>query len=140
MLAVAAGIAPVDWSLLSVLYLLAALVGGAAVEAGMNTVVSAFAFRMLSVRSLRMFVDEIFTTFGGYPLTILSGLTRFLLTFVLPLAFVAYFPATVLLRRTGELSVPPVFAEVAPAVGFALFGAALWFWHGQIKHYVSSGH
>lgn len=140
MLAVASSLAPVHWSVLSVLYLLAALIGGAAVEAGLNTVVSAFAFRTLSVRSMRLLVDGVFTTFGGYPLTVLSGVTRFLLTFVLPLAFVAYFPATVLLRRTGELSVPPVLAEVAPGVGFALFGAALWFWHGQIKHYVSSGH
>jgi ABC-2 type transport system permease protein len=93
----------------------------------LHTVISAVAFRTLSVRSLRVFIDGIFTTIGRYPLTILSAVTNLLLTFVLPLAFVACFPATVLLRRTGELSVPPALAAAAPAVGFALFGGVLWY-------------
>jgi len=61
------------------------------------------------------------------------------LTFVLPIAFVAYFPATVLLGRTDALSVPAWLAALAPLVGALLFTAAYTFWRHQIRHYSSSG-
>jgi len=48
--------------------------------------------------------------FGSYPLHIFGDLARFVLTFGVPVAFIAYLPATVLLGRTGELSVHPALA------------------------------
>ena len=78
--------------------------------------------------------------YGNYPLTIFSGLSRFLLTFGLPLAFVAYFPAAVLLDRTGELSVHPAVAYAAPLVGAFWFMLALLLWRGEIDQYRSAGH
>jgi len=78
--------------------------------------------------------------FGSYPLHIFGDLARFVLTFGVPVAFIAYLPSTVLLGRTGELSVHPALAYGAPLVGAALFGAAYLFWRSQIPHYQSSGH
>jgi ABC-2 type transport system permease protein len=140
LLAVAARLVPIAWTPTAVAYLIAALVGGALIEAGLQTIVCALAFRMFSVTSLRIFVDNILTTFGGYPLSILSAATRFGLTFIVPLAFIAYFPAAILLNRSSQLAVPTVLAAAAPAAGAVLFTAALWFWHRQINHYTSSGH
>lgn len=140
LLSVAATLVPIAWTPASVAYLIAALIGGALIEAALQTVVCALAFRMFSVASLRIFVDNILGTFGGYPLSILSTVTRFGLTFIVPLAFIAYFPATILLNHSSQLAVPTALAAVAPAVGAVLFAVALWFWHDQIKHYTSSGH
>jgi len=55
-------------------------------------------------------------------------------------AFIAYLPATVLLGRTGELAVHPLFAYVAPLVGVLVFSLAYAFWKGELRHYQSSGH
>ncbi|WP_255951836.1 ABC transporter permease [Streptomyces odontomachi] len=140
LLVVAAHLVRVDWSAGSVAFLVLAVLGGGLVEAAIQVFVSAFAFRMMSVRSLRMLVDRVINTFGGYPLSILPGVARSALTFALPLAFVAYLPATVLLNHTGELYVPAAFAWCTPVVGSVLWGVALWFWHRQIRHYMSSGH
>jgi ABC-2 type transport system permease protein len=63
-----------------------------------------------------------------------------LLTFALPIAFVAYLPATVLLGRTGELSIHPLFAYLAPLAGAIVFTLAARFWLSEIRHYQSSGH
>ena len=68
------------------------------------------------------------------------GLARFLLTFGLPLAFVSYFPAAVLLGRTGELSVPPAVAYAAPLVGAVWFMLALLLWRSELGQYRSAGH
>ena len=140
LLAVAARLVPVAWTPASIAYLIAALLGGALIEAGLQTIISALAFRMLSVTSLRIFTDNILTTFGGYPLSILPAAARFGLTFIIPHAFIAYFPATILLGRSHQLAVPAALAAAAPATGAVLFTAALWLWHRQINRYTSSGH
>ena len=89
---------------------------------------------------LRLTLDEVFSTFGNYPLRIFGGVSQWLLTFVLPLAFVGYLPAKVLLQRTGELSIHQLFAYLAPLVGAVCFITAYWFWMRQMRNYQSSGH
>ena len=69
-----------------------------------------------------------------------TSVLEFLLTFGLPLAFVAYFPATVLLGRTGELRVSPIFAYGAPLAGVIWLGLALVVFQCEMRQYQSSGH
>ncbi len=140
LLVVASLLVPVDWSPLAVAYLLLAVVGGALVELAVQLASSALAFRFLSTVALRIAADDVFNTFGNYPMKIFGPAARFGLTFVLPVAFVAYLPATVLLGRTGELTVPPWLAWLAPAVGALLLAGAVRFWNRQARYYVSSGH
>jgi ABC-2 type transport system permease protein len=52
----------------------------------------------------------------------------------------AYFPSTVLLGRTGELSVPPVLAYAAPLAGVCWFMLAVWVFRYELHAYQSSGH
>lgn len=132
--------APVEWSVLTVGYLLLAVLGGAMVELALNLVISGLTFRVLTIRSAQIVVDQMLATFGGYPLSIFPVAVRFALTLVLPLAFVAYIPATVLLGRTDELAVQPWLAAWAPLVGLLLTIAAYRFWQRQTRHYNSPGH
>ena len=130
----------IDWSPPAVGYLALALIGGAALEGSLQLACSAMAFRWLDTWGLRLMLDDVFSNFGNYPLHIFGGVSQWLLTFVLPLAFVAYLPATVLLHRTAELSIHPLFAYLAPLVGAACFIAACCFWMRQMRNYQSSGH
>lgn len=139
---IVAGASQVDvaWTAPSVGFLVLALIGGALVEGSLHLATSALAFRLLSVQALTGAIDNLLATLGGYPLRIFPASAQFALTFLFPLAFVAYFPATVLLGRTDELSVPPWLAGFAPLVGVVLFAVAYVFWRQQIRHYSSSGH
>jgi ABC-2 type transport system permease protein len=74
-------------------------------------------------------------TFGNYPLSLFPRLTRSVLTFVLPLAFIAYFPAAVLTGRTRELGVPPAIAIAAPAIGLAAFIGSRMLWQASLRRY-----
>lgn len=131
---------PLSVSPAAIAYLLLALLGGALIELAIHLVIAGFSFRFISVRALRLVIDQIFSTFGGYPLTIFPSVARFALTFVIPVAFMAYLPATVLLDRTDEISVHASIAYAAPLVGFLLATAATVFWRRQIRHYQSTGH
>jgi ABC-2 type transport system permease protein len=119
LLAAAATLVDIDWSPLGIAYLLLAIVGGALVELSVPLAASALGIRLTSVRSIRVVLDQVFNTFGGYPQTIYPVGARFALTFVLPAAFVAY---------------------AAPAAGVLLLVAAYRLWSAQIRHYQSTGH
>ena len=129
----------VDWSPIAVAFLVLAVLGGCLVEAGLELALAALTFRIVRAQALFALVNDVNNRFGSYPLHIFGDLARFVLTFGVPIAFIAYLPATVLLGRTGELSVHPAVAYGAPIIGAALFGVAYIFWRSQIPHYQSSG-
>jgi ABC-2 type transport system permease protein len=140
LLAFTAGYAPVHWSLGAVGFLALAVLGGAMVEGSTQLAGSALVFRLLSTMSLKLGIDSVFNEFGSYPLRIFGPAARFGLTFLFPHAFVAYLPASVLLNRTGELTVPSWLAWGSPVVGGALLFLAYRFWSWQSRYYTSPGH
>ena len=137
---VATSLVAVDWSPTALAFVGLAVVGAALLEAGLKLMVASLSFRFLSTRSLVFVVDDVFNNFGNYPLKIFGGVTQFFLTFGIPVAFIAYFPAAVLLGRTGELAVSPVLAYAAPLAGAFVFGLALLVWRHELPRYQSAGH
>lgn len=130
----------VDWSPLKILYLLLVITGGALVEGAVQISLGSLAFRFLTTMSLRTTVNEVFNLYGNYPFTIFPQALAYLLTFALPVAFVAFFPSTIILDRTDALHVSPVLAMVAPVIGVILFLVSLRIWRAQSWRYQSSGH
>jgi ABC-2 type transport system permease protein len=73
--------------------------------------------------------------FSRYPITIFSLPVRIFLTFVLPFAWVAFFPATWFLgsEEFGRL------ALLTPLVGLVVFGGSVLIWRRGVKNYASTG-
>ena len=130
----------VDWSPGALLFLAMAILGGCLVEAAIELTSVSFSFRMLSAHALFGLLNDVNNRLGCYPLTVFDTATRWALTFGVPIAFVAYLPATVLLGRTDELSVHPAIAYASPLIGVGLFALAYLFWSRQMRHYQSAGH
>jgi ABC-2 type transport system permease protein len=128
------------WTPAALVYLLLAIVGGALAEAATRILIGALSFRFLASQSFLFLADSVFSNFANYPLTIFGGILQFLFTFVLPLAFVAYVPASVLLDLTAELQVNPLLAYVAPVVGFIWIGVAVRVFNRESGNYQSTGH
>jgi len=79
---------------------------------------------------------EIFNTFyeaGRFPISVYRGTLRFILTFVVPIAFLTTFPAATLL---GTLSRTYVFGAVGMAI--VLFYVSARFWRYAIRFYSSA--
>lgn len=138
-LVVAATSVSVAWNPLTVGYVVLAVLAGAMIEAALQILVASFAFRRFYTRSLRAAMDDVFTNFAGYPVKIFPALARLLLTFVIPLAFLAYFPSSVLVGRGATLYVPEWLAAASPALGPLLLAVAYTAWRRQMRHYSSSG-
>ena len=127
------------WTPLMALYLVAAVIGGVLLEAAIQTLVSILAFRFTIPIAVFMWFDRMIATFGNYPFSILPLAARAFLTYLLPVAFVAYLPAAVLTGRVASTGVPEWLAYASPAAGPLLYILARYAWYRALRHYESVG-
>ena len=83
-------------------------------------------------------------TYGGnflaqYPVDILSAWLRRFLAYIVPLAFVAYFPALYVLDKPDPLGLPRVFEFSSPLVAAVAAVVAGVIWRFAVRHYRSAG-
>jgi viologen exporter family transport system permease protein len=83
-------------------------------------------------------------TYGGnflaqYPVDIFSAWLRRFLAYVVPLAFVSYFPALYLLDKPDPLGLPHVLRFVSPLVALVAAVVAGCVWRFAVRHYRSAG-
>jgi ABC-2 type transport system permease protein len=88
-------------------------------------------------------VANAFTYGGGlattYPIDVLGRWMRHLLTFLVPLAFVAYLPAARMLGRAEPLGLPGAVAWITPLVALSSVLAARAVWGLALRHHRSTG-
>ncbi|GAA2400318.1 ABC transporter permease [Nonomuraea africana] len=140
MLLAGAAAAGISWTAWNVLFVLLTIAGGVLVQGSFYLGLAALSIRVVELRSLIFVVGDLFAAFGGYPMHAFTRPAQVVFTFVLPIAFVAYLPAAVLLGETGSLTMPAFLAYGAPVVGGLLFGGALLIWRNCLNHYQGAGH
>ena len=120
---------PGDWLWLAVLAL-----SGALVYVGVFLALASVSFRWEDRMGLMPPVYNVIR-FSRYPLTIYGRPVRWLLTFLLPFGWVAFYPANWLLRH------PPWdrWAVWTPLVGAVVFWSARRLWLAGVRRYGSTG-
>jgi ABC-2 type transport system permease protein len=125
-----------SWTLTRIAYLIAGLTGGVLMEAAISTTLGSFLLRFPATSAWSNWIEELLGTFGNYPLSFLPRLVSNAFTFILPLAFIAYFPAAVLTGHTGGLDVPVALAAAAPLIGLAAFVCSRLLWNARLRRYM----
>ena len=137
--AVAIAALDVEWTAGRVAVTGLTVVSGVAIYAGIWIAVASVAFWAVdSIEFANAF------TYGGnflseYPVNIFGSWLRRLVIFVVPLAFVVYFPALYVLDKDDELGYPRAFEFAAPFVAVATWVAAALVWRTAVRHYRSVG-
>ncbi len=83
-------------------------------------------------------------TYGGnqmanFPINIYAGWLRRLIAYVVPLAFVTYFPSLYLLAKEDPLGSPGILRFASPLVALGCVAAARFAWGQGIRQYQSTG-
>ncbi len=73
--------------------------------------------------------------FAKYPITIFNSVFRFIFTFILPIAFIAYYPSLVILRP-DEI---PVLTWLSPVIGIIFFLLSVKIWMYGARKYNGTG-
>ncbi len=139
LLTVGLRIAEIDWTLPRAVFLVVAVIGSGLVRGAVDLAGCALSFRTLMSGWAGYATDVVFGQFGSYPLDIFPVRLRNFLTFVLPVAFVAWVPACVLLDRTEVLPFPTWVAWCTPLLGVVLMALAWRFFTRESRRYQSSG-
>ncbi|BEP50925.1 ABC transporter permease [Variovorax sp. V116] len=131
--------ADIAWTPGAVAIFLFALAGGIALFLGILVLQGTLSF--WTVESLEI---ANVLTYGGvqaaqYPLALYAQWFRRVLTFIVPLACVAYYPALVILGKPDPLGAPAWVGMVSPLAGFAFLAAAFGAWRIGLRHYASTG-
>jgi len=135
----ASSIADLRWTPMTVLYAAAAVLGGALIEGGLAIAISSMAFRFVEVWPARYLADHILLNFGSYPLSVFGAVAQWVMTWIVPVAFVAWVPAAVILDSTDGLGVSGTVAWLAPLVGAIWFCLGYQVWRFQLRSYESTG-
>ena len=77
--------------------------------------------------------------FAGYPISIFHKAIQVFMIYIVPFAFVNYFPAQYLLRKEDMVLYPNVFMYLTPIVGVGTYLLAYLFWRYSLRHYKSTG-
>jgi ABC-2 type transport system permease protein len=128
-----------DWSPATVALVPLTIVAGTVIFSAVWIATSAAAF--WTVESQEM--GNAFT-YGGnlatqYPLDVLGEWLRHLFTFVFPLAFVAYLPASQIVGKETPLGLPDWTVWSSPAVAALAALVSLAIWRTAVRHHQSTG-
>ena len=77
--------------------------------------------------------------FTNYPITIFPRGIQFVLTFILPFAFMNLYPTSVLLGKAIPAGYPSVLPYLSLPVGMLVFALSIMLWNWGLKHYKSTG-
>ncbi|MGJ7537910.1 MULTISPECIES: ABC transporter permease [Variovorax] len=131
--------AAIAWTPATVTIALFAIAGGIALFLGILVLQGTLSF--WTVESLEI---ANVLTYGGvqaaqYPLALYAQWFRRVLTFIVPLACVAYYPVLAILGKADPLGAPGWVGMVSPLAGFVFLAAAFGAWRFGLRHYASTG-
>ena len=136
---ISAGQVGIQWNAVTILYYIFAVAGGVLIQGAMFLFLGTLNIYLLETGSLKELFYWNMRKFAGYPISIFHKVIQAGMIYVVPFAFVNYFPAQFLLRKPDMAQYPEIFMYITPIVGVVLYGLAYVFWRFSLRHYKSSG-
>lgn len=108
--------------------------GGVLVYAGVFIMLACISF-WADARSSIMPMMYNIGNYGRYPVDIYNPVIRFILTWILPFAFVGVYPSSYFLGKVEWYA----YAFLTPLMGVTFFGLAFLLWNAGVKRYRGAG-
>lgn len=122
------------WTFMDGVFFFLFVVGGAAIYGGIYIALTSISLFSDSKTDIQPIMYNI-GNYGRYPVNLYSRLIQFVLTWILPFAFVGFYPASFLLGSSDWKA----FAFLTPLVGGIYFTIGVMIWNWGIRHYRGAG-
>lgn len=122
------------WSLRNVLMLLALLAGATLIRGGIYIMIGTSSFFTRSVNDFGGYTQEIFDKTTMYPLSMYPETVQFLLTYIIPIGWVSFYPVSGLLGK--GFSYAPLVTLI---IGIIVISIAAAIFKAGLKKYESAG-
>lgn len=124
----------IHWSFVNVLLLLLMIVSSGMIFVAVNLFFATFSFWMTDATPLVVGLFNL-SDFARYPLTIYNKGLRFLLTWIIPYGFTAFYPAAAFIGHAGYQTL----ALCTPLVAVLSCWLAYAFWKRGLRSFASTG-
>lgn len=127
------------WNCGNIVYYVLAIFGGVLIQGAIFLFLASLNIYLLETGALKELLYWSPRKFAGYPVSIFHKAIQAVMIYVVPLAFVNYFPAQFLLRKEDMAAYPEVYLYLTPVLGVVMYLLAYVFWRYSLKYYKSSG-
>jgi len=129
----------ISWSFMTIIWFVLFIFGAFLIQCAMFIIGGSLSFWFVNssqlvdtfIYGIRRFVD--------YPISLYDTFIKVLLTFIVPYAFVNFYPSIYFLNKSSDTLFHPILQYGTPIVGILLFLLAYKIWSIGIKHYESTG-
>jgi ABC-2 type transport system permease protein len=129
----------IAWTPVKVALIPITILSGAVIFGAIWVITSSLSFWTVETQEVANSFTYGGVTLSQYPIDVFGTWIRRFVTFVLPLAFVSFFPAAYLLDKPVPFGLPSSVALLSPFVAAALALVARAVWRLAIRHYRSTG-
>ncbi|MGW4111957.1 ABC transporter permease [Actinosynnema sp. NPDC004786] len=129
----------IAWSPWAVALVVVAPISGAVIFASIWVAANAVCFWVVDGQEVANAVTYGGNAFTSYPITVYGPWLRRFFAFVVPGAFVAYYPSLALLDRPDPLGGPALLGWASPLVAAAAAVVAGLVWRTAVRHYRGTG-
>jgi ABC-2 type transport system permease protein len=129
----------VDWTPLRVLVAVSMVISSAVIFFGLFVAFSCVQFWTTDASEFANAFTYGGNTITQYPLSIYPGELTKGLTFLMPIAFVNWYPCLYLLGRDDPFGLPTWLQFCSPVAAAVVLGGALIAWRTGVRHYPSTG-
>lgn len=127
------------WNAKTIIYYIFTIIGGVLIQGAIFLFFASLNFFFVKVDNLKSVFYWNMKKFAGYPISIFSKGIQYMLIYVIPFAFVNYFPCQYLLRKEDMAQYPEIYMYITPLVGVVLYLMAYGFWKFSFRFYKSTG-
>ncbi|MDX8142708.1 ABC-2 family transporter protein [Lentzea sp. BCCO 10_0061] len=129
----------IGWTPAKVALTIATPLAGAVIYGAVWVVACSVCFWIVEGREFANAVTYGSNTFTSYPINVYSRPLRWLMAFIVPGAFVAYYPSLALLGKQDPLGLPGWVGWTSPLVAGLAAVVAGFVWRFAVRHYRGTG-
>jgi ABC-2 type transport system permease protein len=129
----------IEWTAAKLVLFVTMLVSGTVIFSSLFVITSSLAFWTVDTQEIANAFTYGTNYATQYPLQIITPWLRRALTFIVPTAFVNFFPALYILDKPNPFATPDWFRFASPLVAIGLALVARFLWTVAIRHYRSTG-
>ena len=127
------------WDVWKWSFFIMAVISGAIIVWAMDLLIACSAFWTGRSRGTFIIVSPFYGLVHQYPVDIFGNTFRIIVTSLLPIAFMNYYPALFLLDKLDQAGSGWWLSYLSPVVALLLIGLVSRVWHLALMHYTSSG-
>lgn len=123
----------------NIIFILLMILGASLIQEAILILSSVGSFFMINDNPIIDFFLFGMKDFIDYPITIFPKFIQIILTFILPFAFINFYPAAALFDKQLPQGFPDFIQYLGPIIGVLLFISSIVLWNWGLSKYKSSG-